>query len=233
MPVQAFPTLMIIDPAIELWPGNEYNDAPDDCSTSSTFLVEKPKRNKRVCFSPAPNQYIEDTIHTSSEIMKDCWFTNAELNNFRSDARETTQRIIAVERRNHAPFSYRRVLEQIYDVCTDYTSEPEKNIISTCDFEHLVRWLAVADSRFGLDKNAIRKISFDKIARRLSLRQTVFSLQSCGLVVDDDELEQYDEAEYLREECESLSLPNRLYARIMAEATAAAVQQEECFIDSR
>jgi len=210
--------------AIRLFDNKRIAD-DDGSSTSSTVAVfMEPK--KRVRFSAANQSYENHTI-CQEDLKQICWYNPRDYRRFRAAALEASQQIIQVEARNRAPFSYQRVLEHTYDTCTSFEVDPAKTIVSASDFVHLQRWLEVASSRVGLEKWSIRKIASDKSARRRALNQVI----NDGQTYSNDLQQQHNEAEYLRESCVRLSRPSRLFARAMAQATAAAVQKD-CFFDA-
>ena len=196
----------------------------DDSSTSSTVpAVEpvKPKRRRVRFASKDANQYYENHLICQEDLKVECWYTTRDYKRFRQSALEASLQIVQLEERNRAPFSYRRVLEHTYNACREQTTETTTtaSVLPASEFVHLQRWVEVASCRIGLEKWSVRAIAADKSARRKAINEVVRDHQ--GPPTDDDE-----EEEELRETCMHLSRPSRLFARTMAEATAAAVRKD-------
>jgi hypothetical protein len=203
------------------------SSSSDDCSSKQRSV-----RFADVMF----NEYHANTLMTKNEV-KDLWYSAMEYRFFRSVALDASQHITATEKRNRAPYSYQRVLERAYTVCSQVGVEPvskngQCNVLEAADFVHLQRWLEVATSRVGLEKWSIRSIANDKVVRRQTLNAAVLQSQhksrSPLYFVDYDTDEENDNstAEAMRLECERLSRPSRLFSHTLAMALAAAVQKE-------
>jgi len=241
---------MVRPPAIKLY----YEQPEDDSSTSSTLLVDDQHSSssknthtyssKHVRFSTAPSQYYEHPIEYTEELIARCWYQPDDIKTFRSNTVETSKRVVAIEKRNRAPFSYQRVLERTFEACTEVTSEEaayddHRSVLATSEKEHLQRWLEVANSRIGIEKLCIHKIAREKTMRRCTLnrimrnekklqqqqqknREPVATIDASN----DDAQEQHDRSEHLRETCARVSRPCRVFARTMAEALAVVVREE-------
>lgn len=239
---------MVRPPAIQL-----YEEQPeDDSSTSSTLLVfgdsssctnTAHSSSKHVHFSTAPSQYFEHPVVYTEELIARCWYQPDDIKAFRSNGIETSRRVVAIEKRNRAPFSYQRVLERTFEACKKVTSEEavydHRSVLATSEKEHLQRWLEVADSRIGLEKLCIHKIAREKTTRRCTLNRLMRTERKLhaqqhqpqqnfsGVAIGaSDDAQAHVQSEHLREVCARLSRPCRVFARTMAESLAAAVRGE-------
>jgi hypothetical protein len=212
----------------------------DDASTSSTLTVhgsskpiideeeldEKPEREKRVAFNLEDNIEYSNTALTKND-RKALWYTARELKLFRIAALDSAQQIVKVEERNRAPFSYKRVMERTYDICSLVSHDNDDRIvIPDTDFVHVQRWMEVATSRVGLEKWAIRKVALDKLQRREDIVKAVSELTRVPCSATTSAV---DKEEFIRYSCERISRPSCLFARTLAQAQAAAVKKENNF----
>ena len=113
------------------------------------------------------------------------------------------------------------------------------------NYRQLKRWLEIATSRLGLEKLTCTKLGRDKSTRRLSIVDTVLDLQhqhryQQALQKQEQEQQQEERQQassdnnystentnfdaLVRQHCERISRPSRLFARIMADAQAATLE---------
>jgi hypothetical protein len=216
----------------------------DDASISSTLTVERVnqtkelqseyfcqqpssfKQKKTVHFDTSRNVVYEvNQVKVNSEECVQRWYNAVEYRDFKTIAQDASNQIMQIEARNRAPFSYQRVLEHAFTACLIANTDVNE-VLPSSEFIHLQRWLEVATSRVGLEKWSIRKLSRDKSTRRRELAKTVMNLQSCmrsdtGVLQFDN-----DKVEFMRQSCENLSRPSRLFAMTLASALASAMESE-------
>lgn len=211
----------------------------DDESISSTLTVERlncakqyqdaqeftsqqqgRKQGKHVSFNMSANVEYPNKAMTADEC-KDLWYRVKDYKVFRAVALDSAQQIIRIEARNRAPYSYQRVMEMTYGACCQAYDDNDQ-VVPPSELVHLQRWLEVATSRCGLEKWAIRRIGRDKSHRRDEIADTVLQLQK----VCNNEKNCHSD-EFIRSSSAAISRPSRLFARIMAQALAAAIQKED------
>lgn len=216
----------------------------DDSSISSTLTVDRfdakteqnageYKLNKAGQFKG--KKYVSfnkvDSYNTNTEILsfdecKAVWYNAQDYREFKALAQDSSQQILRIESRNRAPFSYQRVMETSFNACIQATNDIDE-VLPSSELIHLHRWIEVASSRCGLEKWSVRKVSKDRSTRRHELTNTVKSIQGNtiryenGLAYTND-----NKSELIRNSCENISRPSRLYAQILAQGLAAAVIKE-------
>lgn len=204
----------------------------DDASVSSTITVDRSGRktfettyssssSKFVSFDCTANVYHENVI-LCSEDCSDLWYTSADYKMFKRNTMGMAKTIIQFEAQNKAPFSYQRVLERAFTVSKSAVSESEHfHFVSTpSDRSHLQRWITAAPNRVGMEKWTARAMSKDRQVRRFEMAELLLDLQKSPPQVGDLD-------EIIRRNLESISRPSRLFAQAMAQASAAALMQEQ------
>jgi HD-GYP domain-containing protein (c-di-GMP phosphodiesterase class II) len=202
----------------------------DEISLSSTFTVEHDikkelhepcQQKKRVCFDLDSTKEHENTSWCKEDCI-DAWYVKTEYRQFKVATYYMAKEIAKSEARNKAPFSYHRIMTRAYQVCCETVDEVDNAALSIHEKRHLVRWAEVATSRLGLEKWSVKSIQSDKSGRRKELVELVKDLQSIPLL----EKEAMPRDEFIRQSCQRLTRPSRLFARCLAEAQAKASQSE-------
>ena len=86
--------------------------------------------------------------------------------------------------------------------------------------QHLKRWLQGSPMRCGLEFVAILDLARGRYARRQNLLQVVMDFQNeMDTTSSEDENSNGERSEYLREACEAVSRPSRMFARQLAQAS--------------
>jgi hypothetical protein len=161
----------------------------------------------------------EDTI--------DLWHTTEDLSSFKVENNDLAKEITRSERSIQAVYSYQRVIERVYDACLkqpfecDDDDEDSYFLLSSSDFMHLQKWLNNCDDmdRIGLERKSVRSIAKNKHFRRKDIYKTVFEIQE---METSSSLE--DKAGFLRQSCQALSRPSRLFAHELAVAQVSEHQ---------
>jgi hypothetical protein len=211
----------------------------DDASVSSTLTVERLAHKqlleqdddqslssasshsfssvKSVRFNSDDNQEYENK-DICKEDTEDLWYSNADYKRFKSHTHALAKEVLKSEARNRAPFSYERVMLRTYEVCSGHINEPQGSVLTSDERRHMVRWAEVATSRLGLEKWAIKSLGRERAIRRVELVDIVLDFQSIGNMDGLDEC--------IREHCERISRPSRLFAREVALAQAAVIEKD-------
>ena len=214
------------------------------------------KAKKYVHFSTEPSHYYAPTSNVliTPELIAECWYQFDEIQTFRQQVTDLSQHVLQVEKLNRAPYSYQRVLERTFEACqrgcpvveshNNHHHQKEGDVLVASEKQHLQRWLDVADCRLGLERLCIQKIARDKTLRRVALQrlmrqeqrrrrghpQVIINNNNNNLVsssMPKNTKPPPDQDEFLRQECARYSQPSRVFARIMAEALAAVVQNSD------
>jgi hypothetical protein len=137
---------------------------------------------------------------------------------FKRNTMGMAKTIIQFESQNRAPFSYQRVLEHSFTICKSAVSENEPfQLLSTpSERNHLQRWITAAPNRVGMERWAARSMSKHRQVRRFELAELLLDLQKST-----------SSEEVIRQSCESISRPSRLFAQAMGQASAAALLLEQ------
>jgi hypothetical protein len=205
----------------------------DDISLSSTITVDRDTKKelhsedsspgkKRVTFDMKHNKEYNN-VNCCKEDYKDLWYTRLEYRQFKVATYYMAKEIAKSEASNKAPFSYHRIMTRTYQVCCEAVEERDTSLLSYHERRHLTRWAEVATSRLGLERWSVKSIQADKSDRRKELVELVMDLQNLPLPED----ESMPRDEFIRQSCERLTRPSRLFARCLAEAQASAAQIED------
>jgi hypothetical protein len=207
----------------------------DDTSVSSTVTVEGPSPTKQeewttdddtttssrrgVSFCMAKNESFSNNV-MCEEDLRDLWYNSSDFKHFRSFTRHVAKEITKAEARSMAPLSFERVMTHTYLACIRATSE-QGNVLTTDEFEQLVRWANVASGRFGMEKWSIRSIAHDRSYRRSLITDMVMEAQNhCQNDFVSMDLNFADS-------CAAISRPMRLFSRTLAQAQAVAIRRND------
>lgn len=204
---------------------------------------------KTVRFNTYANQAYDNTQMIDKQDCKRLWYTARDYKDFKSANKMLVAQIARSEQRRQSacPFSlsYQDILYRTYEACCIYPlTHPvdEAHIDESTAFcgateictdpivledktdeEQLRQWLAIATARLGLERSAVRDIARDRYYRYKDLVRNVLEIQTQWDHHDDEVVTMRDpRAEYLRQACQSITRPSRLFARQLARAQAAA-----------
>jgi hypothetical protein len=201
----------------------------DDASISSTISVDRETKkelstssSKRVTFNLSLNEKRDNKVICKEDCLN-LWYNSSDYKYFKQSTLSAANAIIQAESRSRTPYSYQRVLERTYQQCRNAISECDEfqNLSTTEDRRHLNHWAKVAPSRVGMERWAVRSIAKSKSIRRFEIVDIVLSIQ------DAHAKQQTDAHEVIRNSCERISRPSRLFAVALAQAHAAALLKEE------
>lgn len=180
---------------------------------------------KGVCFNEARNESHANTQMCKEETI-DLWYNIEDLSSFKVKNNDRAKEITRSERSIQAVYSYQRVIQRVYDACLKQPVECDDDDVSCLqlssnDSMYLQKWLNNCDDmdRIGLERKSVRSIAKNTHFRRKDIYKMVLEIQE---METSSSLE--DKAGFLRQSCETLSRPSRLFARELAVAQAAAAQ---------
>lgn len=168
-----------------------------------------------------------DNPHNLSE--EDChdfWLTSDEILSFK--AYNAIFATTITRAKSSSPYSYRRVLQRIYEGCCrcrDETPIITSNFVTQDDDIHLKQWFDTASSLVGIERKAVKEISRDRYYRRDQMIDLVMEIQNTDPILVDNETKR----EFMRSSCASMSRPARMLARHLAQAHAASVLTDHYF----
>jgi len=186
-------------------------------SLSSTLLSSAPvlpfqdnnNIKRHVRFDESRNQTYRNRSMCKASC-KPLWYSGEENRRFRASHAAAINEIAVVDemRVGREPFSYRKVLQRTYEACCRVVHETEDSVLTAVEQEHLKQCQRVHVARLGMECTmAIRSIANEQRFRYHELLNVVTHNPS-------------DRDEFLREVCEELSRPSRLFARHLAQAQA-------------
>jgi len=194
-----------------------------------------PKEKKSVRIDEELNREHENKLYCREE-SQNSWYTERDYRHFKRQTKTISRAVVQSEACNCAPFSYKRVMKRVFDVCASASTEADaehsqdgcaSGILSEDDMRHMKRWAEAAPMRLGIERFTIRSISRDMALLRGELVETVLALQK----VETQPGCAFDRAEHIRRSSMRASRPSRLFARAIAEAQAAALEGDRFFDD--
>jgi len=200
----------------------------DDMSTGSSPLpVENSPHQlkKKVCFSTEPCRYYDNQTMCQEDNRVYCWYQPHTLHRFRRETVQTVQLVSPVR----SPI-YHCVLERTFEACSkeaevssgETAMDKSTSALTVPENESLPHCVQIVSDRIGLEKWANAKVANEKKTRRQQLNQLI--LREKETRANPQEESDPQQAECLREECERITKPNRLFARCLAGALATAVR---------
>lgn len=212
-----------------LRPVNELRKNNDDLSYSSTRTVDRDTSNKE---SPSSNSKkstksvsfnLETTVighsvcgHENSLIL---WYDYDETSCFKEETKIFGRKVAKEESRSPKK-SYTSALVRTYKACCQVKQQQDSEetfSLSNMNSKKLSTWLNTLDDRIGAEYNCIKFLRHQKRQVRKEIVALVMELQQNSFsMCEDDSV--YDKSEQIRKSCERVSLPSRLFARIVAEA---------------
>ena len=207
----------------------------DESSVSSTVSVENPPKaeplspsssssslsssntSHRVRFDESSNVLYANSLYVQEECAES-WYTAEDYHDFKSAVSFMAKMIDRAEgggldNELRDPLSYTGILESIYLSCCQVQSwERHDTALSMVQQDHLKHLFAleIGLGRLGLERRSVRTVSKDKSRRRSDLLEIVEQ----RVAWSEDEL---------RRRCETISLASRLFARFLAQAQSAAL----------
>jgi hypothetical protein len=191
------------------------------------------KNKKSVRFNQVANK-----LYTNTQICKEdtaaLWYNAAEYRHFKATIKFLAQEINNYENKSPDPFSYQRIVLRTYEACRTSSSANSTNnvnhhdnsssVLTSMEEQHLKRWLQGSPMRCGLEFVAILDLARGRLARRQNLHQVIMDFQNQMMDVTSSESSSTkphasDDDEYLREACEAVSRPSRMFARQLAHAS--------------
>lgn len=193
------------------------------------------KQGVMVRFNEESN-HLYETAPRDSELYQELWYSVAQLNRFKKEVARHVKDINKVEKSHQDPCSFRQVFISAYSACCALTTERTTTIAADDDDtdaasgadlllgdaqrQHsLAMWMGIAQDRWGLERAIVKPIYHDKTYRKKAMVRMVTEMQDMsarlGLPV---------RGETLQKACASMSRPSELFARILAEAQAAALR---------
>uniref|UniRef100_A0A7S2V9U0 Uncharacterized protein n=1 Tax=Entomoneis paludosa TaxID=265537 RepID=A0A7S2V9U0_9STRA len=212
---------------------NLYED--DDASVSSTFTCEEsPKEpaselDTSLRTSARSVQFDEslNTVHENKQRCKDecreTWYSSDDFRCFKLSVAKAV-RVVSPSNNRSSSAAIGRSIEQAYDVCCLSSSEQVTAGDVVLSKESLANLSTIYSTKpgrlMGLERIAVRDIARDRVARRGQILQMIRKLQSPNSKYSwkDDNAK----AEAVRQLCETLSAPSKLFARSIAVAAQAS-----------
>jgi hypothetical protein len=185
---------------------------------------------KRVRFSALDNKFHDNTV-IDKEDCKDLWYQAPDYKHFKGATKYLAREIAQSEplNRSSSPYSYHRVLKRTYKACVTYdpfdeTASAICSVLTATEEKRLSDWMQVSTSRLGLERMAIRELAVDRSMRRQEMVETVLEMQEEAM--EERHLSGCDfdadaQAEMMRQACEEISRPSRLFAQCLAQGQAA------------
>lgn len=170
---------------------------------------------RRVSFNETKNVQHEN----KQWCFEDCkltWWTKLDYQQMKENCYQAAKHIYKKEKHNTSADSYNAVIVRVYDRCCAVERETNDSILSSTDTALFQTIMERSNSRFGLEKLAIREIAHDKRYRRDEHCTLVLRLQASSQFA-----EPRTQAELIRYKSEALTRASRFFARQMATALAA------------
>jgi hypothetical protein len=189
-------------------------------------------KKKSVRFNQDANEFYSNT-RICKEECAELWYSAAEYRHFKATIKFLAQEINNYEVKSADPFSYQRIVLRTYEACRQSSNSSNANcndssssssVLTSMEEQHLKRWLQGSPMRCGLEFVAIQDLGRGRHSRRQNILQVVMDFQNeMDRSVDDGNSSPdttTDPAQYLREACEAVSRPSRMFARHLAQAAA-------------
>jgi hypothetical protein len=188
---------------------------------------------KSVRFNQTASEFYSNTV-ICKEDCADLWYNAAEYRHFKATIKFLAQEINDYENKSADPYSYQRIVLRTHEACCrqhssscsssgSCSSVTSSSVLTSMEEQHLKRWLQGSPMRCGLEFVAILDLARGRYARRQNLLQVVMDFQNeMDTTSSEDENSNGERAEYLREACEAVSRPSRMFARQLAQASQPA-----------
>jgi hypothetical protein len=179
---------------------------------------KKQHRRPRVRFNEDAN---ETYLTTRKEECIDRWYSAIDYRDFKAYNRYLVRQISKQEQVNRSASIYNRTLLRTYEACRECTYDDSlaDSALTSTDERQLKRLMQLSTSRVGLERSCVKAIQQDRVCRRQEIVQVVMEIQ--------DEMAQSETLmcldardQYLRQACEFISRPSRMFARQLAQAQA-------------
>ena len=178
------------------------------------------KSNKHVAFDESRNVEYENK-QWSAEEGRQSWYSALDYQAIKTTAHAQAKQVWVREKRLNLENSYKNVILRAYDCCCDVEQETDGSVLSADDQAMFAEIMGKSNSRTGLEKICIREIAHDKRYRRGQIVEAVLALQASSKAGS-----RRARTELIRLASESISRASRLFARHMAVALAAGLQEE-------
>ena len=194
-------------------------------SSLSSSICSQSTVKKTVCFGQN-----DECIVYQNDIsdLYASWYSKYEYQEIRQDFQMTLQDTVAQSEPvvNGPQQTYVQFIEDLYQSCCDDSMEQDDIAMHDASDNHIMKhqWRILAEDRYGLEKNACASLGDDILERRAEMSDAVLNIQH--------ELSKHAELpadvgmDVIRDACENMSLPSRLFAQRIAEAHAAVVFDE-------
>jgi hypothetical protein len=180
-------------------------------SPSRCPCIDKSFATKKVSFDMDKNKENENKQYKDE--VYELWYSSQDYKTFRAQTSKIAQAVAKSTVTSLNRTSYQTAITRTYLACCEAVQGTE-DILTPCESNTLM--MCVDSNRLGMDKYAVKTVTKHRSERRSVLQSAVFAAQKgkakCGL---------------LRATSEYISLASRLYARTMAVALAADIENKE------
>lgn len=201
------PTLIMSPPGGDLEKIKTATTAETATSTNS--------RNRFVSFNTALN--VVHQAKWSKKSTKSRWYNKKEIKQFKDDFFSTCRE--RRESKSHAEVAYQKVMLVVYDECC--VAKSDDTALSTLGEYSLRTFISKSSNRWGMERNAVREIEYDKRHRRVDLLEAVFKAHTAYHAGSPEA-----RTALVRRASEHVSRPARLFARHIADALENSLQPE-------
>jgi hypothetical protein len=180
-------------------------------------------KSKGVKFDESKNTSHDNPHNLTVEDCQEFWLTGDEILSFK--AYNSIFATTITRAKSSSPYSYRKVLQRIYEGCCrcrDETPMTLSNFVTHEDDMQLKQWFDTAASLVGIERKAVKEIARDRYFRRDQMIDMVMEIQNTDPSLVDNETKR----EFICSSCASMSRPARMLARHLALAHAESVKTD-------
>ena len=153
------------------------------------------------------------------------WYTRLDYQQIKTNVKLMAKRMTQRERDSRGDDdeneSYHNVLLRVYEACGAVPQETTEAILTADEQALLAQLVGKAQHRAGLEKIGIQALAHGKRHCRAVVLDTVLTVQATHRAAAS----RRTRTQLLRLSCQAVSRPSRVWARVMAQALEASLQQ--------